>query len=519
MESRATAVKPSAPASGETVASAADAGHEQVEAMIASEIPAELQAGARDLLRAVAGKVAVAEHFDAFCGQAFSKPEWAAAASPLIAELFDDDEDLLAELARIPDLVIEMGCGQVTVTCMVASRWAARGETHRLSRLAESIVASHASKNACAVDVMLALAATLAVTRFSKAEQLYNAALPLAGDEHQEALADARRWLAAGRIVCGASQEERDFWDVRLRKPKTAWTWQGGVERAALGTLSEGLSNEGEGADLFKAIVPTCWWDLAMKCARQQEQMATAAQQQALAKPEPPAPSRFVSEFAAQEKISTQTELSAHPRSGSHARFVLGWVCGAMAMAITVFLLPAELVNRVLGTFKAGNAPTTAPSAMSVLPREPAAKQAWREENLKKIAAEMAPYSPQHAAAKALSWSENEKLLSGRGGELPDDSPQHLKMLVWLHLDPPRDVETRLRVARLLLQKTKADAITLWEMLAYPGSPNAGEISRVAGEALSDASYQWTGEEGARLRLLAGGAEAKSDVSAAAATR
>lgn len=519
MESRATAVKPSAPASGEADASAADAGHGQIEAMIASEIPAELQACARDLLRAVTAKVAVAEHFDAFCGQAFSKPEWAAAASPLIAELFEDDEDLLAELARIPDLVIEMGSGQVTVTCMVASRWAARGETHRLSRLAESIVASHASKNACAVDVMLALAATLAVTRFSKAEQLYNAALPLAGDEHQEALADARRWLAAGRVVCGASQEERDFWDVRLRKPKTAWTWQGGAERAALDTLSEGLSDEGEGADLFKAIVPACWWDMAMKCARQQEKLAVAAKLQALAKPEPPAPPRFVSEFAAQERMPSQTEQSAHPRSGSHARFVLGWVCGAMAMAITVFLLPAELVNRVLGTFKAGNTPATAPAAVSVLPREPAAKQAWREENLKKIAAEMAQYSAQHAAAKALPWSENEKLLSGQGVELPDDSPQHLKMLVWLHLDPPRDAETRLQVARLLLQKMKADAITLWEMLAYPGSPNAGEISRVAGEALSEASHPWSGEEGARLRLLADGAEAKSDVSAAAAAR
>lgn len=75
-------------------------GFSYVESMIATDLPAELQASARDLLHAVIAKVAAAEHFDAFCGQAFSKPEWAAAASPMIAELFDHDEDQLAELAR-----------------------------------------------------------------------------------------------------------------------------------------------------------------------------------------------------------------------------------------------------------------------------------------------------------------------------------------------------------------------------------------------------------------------------------
>jgi hypothetical protein len=230
METRTSADPGKTPAGNAPAGAVLDASRQElasrVEGVIDAELPEELRSSARDLLRAVLGKVAVAEHFDAFCGTAFSKREWAAAASPVIAELFDADEDQLAELARIPDLVIELGTGQATVTCMVASRWAARGETHRLSRLAESIVASHAAKNASAVEVMLALAATLAVTRFSKAEQLYNAALPLAGEEHREALQDARRWLAAGRIVCSASQEERDFWDVRLRRPKAAWAWQ-----------------------------------------------------------------------------------------------------------------------------------------------------------------------------------------------------------------------------------------------------------------------------------------------------
>jgi hypothetical protein len=526
MQSRAKTVQTSTPASGEAadIQLAISAGeYERVESMIAAEIPAELQASARALLRAVAGKVAVAEHFDAFCGQAFSKPEWASSASPLIAELFDHDEDQLAELARIPDLVIEMGSGQATVTCMVASRWAARGETHRLSRLAESIVASHASKNACAVEVMLALAATLAVTRFSKAEQLFNAALPLVGEEHQEALADARRWLAAGRVVCSASQEERDFWDVRLRKPKAAWTWQSKEERAALDTLSERVSVSQEGVDLFKAVVPSCWWDMAMKCAQQQEKLAAAMIKQPLMKTEPVLPSRAISEFATEERQPFHAEVLSHPKAGLHARFVLGWVCGAMAMAITVLLLPTEVIHRVLSTFRSEGSRPAIPQASSaralsagdVLPKTPDEKQAWREENLKRIAAEMHQYSAQHAAAKTGMWSDNEQVLSGRGQELPCDSPQHLKMLVWLHLDPPQDAEVRMNVAKLLLERMKGDAITLWEELTYPGSANAAEIKRAAKDALSSKAYQWNPEEQSRLRSLAVGWDDPNSMSAA----
>jgi len=529
MGSSATTVKSSSPASGDAAVPAAKqqamptGAFESVEAMIATDIPIELQASARELLRSVAGRVAVAEHFDAFCGQAFSKPEWAAAASPLIAELFDHDEDQLAELARIPDLVIEMGCGQATVTCMVASRWAARGETHRLSRLAESIVASHASKNACAVEVMLALAATLAVTRFSKAEQLLNAALPLVGDEHQEALADARRWLAAGRVVCSASQEERDFWDVRLRKPKTAWTWHSKEERAALDTLSERVSGSQDGVELYKALVPPCWWDMAVKCAQHQEKLAAAMMKQPLVKPEPAKPARANAEFATEDRQPQHADVFSHPKASLHARFVLGWICGAMATAITVLLLPTEMVHRVLSTFRSDGSRAISRQVSSAavlstaagLPKTPVEKEAWREENLKRIATEMAQYSPQHAAAKTGGWADNEQVLSGQGEALPHDSPQHLKMLVWLHLDPPQEEEVRMNVAKLLLERMQGDAISLWEELMYPGSANAEEIKSVAKDALSSPSYQWSVEDRSRLQWLADGGAAAKSVSAA----
>ena len=462
----------------------------RIEAIIETEVPEELRASAKGLLRAVATKVAVPGHYDAFCCQAFSKPEWAAVSSVLIAEMFEQDEDQLAELARIPDLVIEMGSGQVNVTCMVASRWAARGETHRLSRLADAIVASHASKNACAVDVMLALAATLAVTRFSRAEQLYNAALPLASEEHQEVLADAKRWLAAGRVVCSAVQEERDFWDVRLRKPKVAWTWRSKAEREALDHLAECLTKDTEGAELYKAILPECWWELALKYLQQQEKLVLATQKQEAAKLENGLSQKVQPEpFPAAGKVPR--EILSHPRAGPLARFLLPWFCGCLAMLLTILVLPREFVVRILDTLKPKEVLST-----------PAEMEAWRKEALQKKAAEMAQYAPQQSLAKTGDWQENERVLTGQSKELPFESPQYLQLLVWLHLDPPQNEEVRMQVCTQLLKRVKADAISLWELLVYPGSTNAAEIKKTAREALTAPSLQWSEEEKKRLGTI-----------------
>lgn len=503
METRTSADPGKTPAGNAPAGAVLDASRQElasrVEGVIDAELPEELRSSARDLLRAVLGKVAVAEHFDAFCGTAFSKREWAAAASPVIAELFDADEDQLAELARIPDLVIELGTGQATVTCMVASRWAARGETHRLSRLAESIVASHAAKNASAVEVMLALAATLAVTRFSKAEQLYNAALPLAGEEHREALQDARRWLAAGRIVCSASQEERDFWDVRLRRPKAAWAWQSKDELQALDTLAERLAGNAEDADLYRAVVPACWWQMAMKCAQVQEKLTHA-----LKRPVPTAQtieSQRISADSTKMPERPQEFLPPHPQAGSYARFVLGWICGAMAMVITLFLVPSETLNRLLDSIKVADAQAHPGTLMAAN---------WQQESLKKMVADMGKFSSAHAAAKQGSWRANEMMLSGHGKELPFDSPEYMKFLVWLHLDPPLDEEVRMQVCRLLLERVRSDAITLWEELIYSGAPNTEQIRQAARDALNNAAFQWGPEEKRRLAAIAEGSADKA---------
>lgn len=479
------------------------------EEVITTLLPVELQSGARDLVRSVAMRVAVAEHFDAFCSQAFSKPDWAAAASPLIAEIFEREEDLLAELARIPDLIIEMSCGQVAITCMVASRWAARSETHRLSRMADSVVASHSCKNVASVDVMLALAATLAVTRHSRAEQLYNAALPLSTAEHQEAIADARQWLAVGRVVCSIPQDERDFWDTRLRKPKHAWTWSSPAELQALDILAGNLVINEEAAPFFKAVVPPSWWDLAQRYARQQEKLAEASSKLAEAssklaeaKAETTVPStsspfdspRRYDEPARPPEAGVR-EFDPRPKARPYLRFVLGWVCGAMAMALSLMLMPADFIQWMSGAVK------TSPSFAST--QTQAQKEAWRSENLARLAQEMSSFSKIYDAAKTGKWEENERVLSGQTAEIPQGTANHVKLLVWLHLDPPADTEMKLQISRLLLKEVQSRAISLWEELIYPGSANAGEIQNAARDALSDTSLRWTDAEKQRLKAIA----------------
>ncbi len=477
---------------------------ERMAQVIATELPPELHPSALELSKAIMVKVAVAEHFDAFCGQAFAKPEWAAAASPVLADLFEEDEDLLAELARIPDLIIEMGTGQVAITCMVASRWAARGETHRLSRLADALVASHACKSACAVEVMLALAATLAVTRLSRAEQLFQAAQPLVKEEHAEAVADARRWLAVGRVVCSASQEERDFWDVRLRRPKTPWQWETEQERRALAKLAEQVRPGLEGGESYQAIVPRCWWDMAMSAATLQEAVKQEPKKEARAQPvgdrETPAPTPEAPHRTHPEIVP----IPGKPRALSRGRalFMLGWTCGALAMALTILLLPQQIIGRLVSFGGRAAMPGGVASSLTTSFKSPAEMEAWRRENLRRMEEDMANFAAQQKAAKTGTWRESEKILLGHTEGLPHDSSEYIKLLVWLHLDPPEDVEMRMRVAKLLLERVNRGAITLWEELSYPGSANANEIRDAALAALTDATFNWSDTDKARLEAI-----------------
>ncbi|MFM2168088.1 MAG: hypothetical protein RIS79_2459 [Verrucomicrobiota bacterium] len=507
--------------------------------LIDDNLPNELRKLSEDLMDSLLHNAGVAERFDAFCVQAFSKPEWAVPASAFIGELFEDNEDRLAELARVPDLVIELGCGQAAVSCTVASKWATRGETHRLSRLAESIIAAQGTmKNPAAVEVMLALAATLAITRPSRAEQLFNAAAPQAADEHAESLADAKRWIAAGKSLASAPQEIRDLWDMRLRRPRMAWKWESPEERKALKALAEYFDPVSELAPFVQKIVPTCWWDLVQQKAVAEQ--AIRAEFEGLPPPAPrptaaqpnqePAPRRPNKEW-----LDDEVPPGVRPHASSTARFILGWACGVFLMLVTFFMAPDAMYHFIKDARQAINPTATAtdstvppasrragsdsppsqasPNATS-LPSATAqldttanvpvlSGKAWRDAQTQKFARHNTSLAHLFAQVKRGNWNQNQMVLSGHNAELPFADERYLQLLVWLHLDPPEDAETRHHLPKLLFERAGSSVLAIWEGLSYPGSPNQEDIRLAAREAYDQVRNTWSSEDAERMRELA----------------
>ena len=514
---------------------------QRLRVLIDDNLPTELHKLAADLMSSLRHNAGVAERFDAFCVQAFSKPDWAVPSSAFIGELFEDNEDRLAELVRVPDLVIELGCGQAAVACTVASKWATRGETHRLSRLAESIIAAQGTmKNAAAVEVMLALSATLAITRPSRAEQLLNAAVPLAAEEHAESLADAKRWIAAGRSLASCPQDIRDLWDTRLRRPRVAWKWESTEERKALKALAENLNPDSELAPLVQKIVPACWWDillqkdtavLALQARLDALSTSASSTTEETSAQQADAPSLSIRKPHREWADEGDAPLGVRPHASSMARFILGWAFGVFVMGLSFFLAP-DAMHRFIKDARqslspsssepspppakasssepaAAPAPSPAPAKKdtTTVPPAPAVPvlsgKAWREAQTQKFARHNADIANLFAKVKRSQWNDNQMILSGHNPELPFSDENYLQLLVWLHLDPPDDSDTRQHLPRLLLERADSSVLAVWEGLCYEGSPNEPDIRRTAQEVYAEKVTTWSRDEAERLRLIA----------------
>jgi hypothetical protein len=505
----------------------------QLKELIETALPKELRKLALDLLDSLRNNAGVAERFDAFCVQAFSKPDWAVPASAVIGELFEGDEDRLAELARVPDLVIELGCGQAAVSCIVASKWATRAETHRLARLAECIIAAQGNmKNPAATEVMLALAATLAITRPSRADQLFNAAVPHASEEHVDALNDAKKWLAAGRMTASMAQEARDLWDTRARRPRVAWKWESEDERRALAAMADCIDPDVAAGQVFQRVAPTGWWDLACQKVKQerhfQDQLtrlreknagdssgASAATFNTLSDAPPTAETDARNPAAGfMKRMARQDEdepYGVRPHASGMARFFLGWSVGIVFMAVTALLAP-DAVHRSLLDIRelVGSLFSSAPASPSNLPQaalspeeQIAHDRAWRADAALRMATKHAEISDLFYLAKRGTLKELQLLLDGHTDKLPYTSEKYVALLSWLHLDPPADAQVRDQVTRKLLDREDVGVITLWERLVYPGSVNAPEIRAIANEVLKLGSKNWSKEDMERLRSIA----------------
>lgn len=294
------------------------------------EFPKPLVAPAEKLSRSLHDPALLPQAFADFCSAAYAKPEWVGAASAFLAEQFEGREEELADMARVPDLIIELASGHYALSFMAASVWAERCDIARMARMAEALMAKLAVKSMPAsaevIDLMLALATSLAISRYARAEQLVQVATPLAMAEHQQALAEARLWLAIGRLVRSGDQEVRDLWDQRLRRPRHRWTWEQPVEQAALAQLAEVMTPDAEGLAWFQPVVPACWWDLALRRASERAAVpeTRAVEEEPREKPASAEPSQVI----------TRTPVVIWHT----VPFFVGGLVGAWAFAVGVWL-------------------------------------------------------------------------------------------------------------------------------------------------------------------------------------
>ncbi|WP_139373113.1 hypothetical protein [Prosthecobacter debontii] len=465
-------------------------------------LPVELGNAARALEKAMADPMQVSAAYSNFCAAAYVKPEWAGAASDYLTTLFAEREDVLAEMTRVPDLIIELASGHYTLTFLVASHWAEKADLARLTRLGEALVATQSKMNCPeVVELMMALTTSLAISRYSRAEQLLAAAEASAGADQQEALAEARLWLDAGRSVRACSQEVRDLWDYRLRRSRTAWSWSSPQESDALAQLAECLDPATLSAELFKAVVPKCWWDLFIK--HHQDMAEAAAVQSNLRSPSSPPPLLETAHEPKQPIIRRQVVIwRAIP-------FFIGGLVGAWALVMGIWLGPFDLVrpstdgDRMVTPRSAADG--KASEGVMAKPDHPNA--VWRQQQATLIADENPDFRRLAEKLESGGWARHETLLRGQTAELPQEDPAYQKFLLWLHLDPPSDPEIRSQIP-LLLAELRQDStiIELWEKLIYSGSPNAKDIQEAALRTQHDKKEEWSPTQRAALTKIAAAA-------------
>ena len=457
------------------------------------ELPEELRPAARALIKALAENNGLPHAFADFCAKAYVKPDWAGPASEFIVDQFENREAELASMARIPDLIIELASGHQTLTTTVAFQWASSSDTARMAKLAEALVATQSKiQSTEVVHLMLALATSLAITRYTRAEQLLTLAEPQAQEEHQESLAEARHWLAAGRILRGCTQETRDLFDHRLRRRRTAWSWESPVESAALQELADHLHPEQEGSDLFRAIVPPEWWESAIQRAAE---IARIEAQQTEVEAQPTAPS-----FTFPEVTPMRAMFAPEPSPvivWNVWPFFAGGLVGAAALALVIWISPYELKK----SLPASADPDIAIPAIADAPPPP--QEAWRKEEAARMAGVSTDLQDLHGRMRSSQWADVESLLSGTTADLPKEDARYIRLLSWLHLDPPVDLEIRKRLPALLAA-AQPDSITLdlWEKLGYKGSPMEEAIRNSARRQIYDNDAAWSASQKERLNGL-----------------
>lgn len=483
--------------------------------------PAEILAPAKALESALQAGQPVDKLFAEFCIRAYVKPEWAGPASEFLAELFEGREAMLAALTRVPDLIIELASGQQTLTTIVAFEWVAAADATRLSKLSEALAATHGKMhNPEVVHLMLALASSLAIMRYSRAEQMLNLAQAQATEEHRDSLAEAKLWMAVGRILRGSNQEVRELWNHRLRRRRTSWTWENPTERAALNELADHLKPGQEGIELFQAIVPSCWWEIAVQLATERAALRELYERRPPSETLTP-PDSLDAQHEPKDNIPGGSEIGAGHGEGSLPPataspsanpqvlvmnawpFFMGGLVGAAALAVVIAISPYNLnKNNVEAPSVSAPAPTTL-NEKPVQRPENTDSLHWIQRELSQIQSANDDLKALWSRVQRGSWTEHQALLKGESPDLSAEDPRRLRLLIWLHLDPPEDPTTRAELPALLASvRADSDTLELWKHLAAARTGMEKPVREAARRQIYANATAWSPSQKEQLNQL-----------------
>ncbi|MCB1227269.1 MAG: hypothetical protein KDK99_15735 [Verrucomicrobiales bacterium] len=453
-----------------------------------ARLPEGLRAGGAELW-AARGRREEAGCFEAFRQAAFAKPEWVLEAADFLVHCFEGREPVLAGWTGIGELMQELSSGGAMLTLTVVTEWVMGGERRRLLPFADAVLASRAHLTAePTLDVMLALASTLAFLRPARARDLLAHVEACRRDGvavDRAAHAEAVWRVACGQVVAAGEEEVRSFWDQRLSRGSEDGGWDQAEEQRALRDLAMWWREEEPAAARFRAVLPADW------DARRDRWAGPRSGSEALGE-ERVAESRQVEN----EDVDSDVVDEEGPRhwvmaAGSWWQgFLVGGLTGVVIAALVFMVFEwnaARHRSQAVSEVEPGERPVSPQAAREVERLEEELRFLGNVESLREV-----------------SWDKASRMLMGETPDLPYDSRLYAELLVLLHWAPSRDPITRFHVAELLLRRAPTgDLVTLWEEVAEANEEMRPAIAHAAREALAMVTASWTDELRERLGRLA----------------
>ncbi|MBB5038090.1 hypothetical protein [Prosthecobacter dejongeii] len=439
-----------------------------------------------------------------FCEQSFINPDSARQGSQALLRAFDDSGLWLASLVQPAHLVAELRQQCCLLTRVVVTQWTRQGETHKLVRLAEALleaqppVLSHE-----AGQIMALMASLLGVLRPGQAPRWLESSRPLLRDSvDPHLLKEAAQWVSVGQLLASVPQEDRHFWNRRLREPEDDWEWDSHEALEALQRLIPLLPAQHETLPLFQAVIPRCWW--ALWRSQQTVTVPVSAPQKVVG-------ARSLSTFGlglvsgvgcmmlagwwilyrlplpewvyfaesqqAVAEISTKPALP--PAVSSPPVFSFHAVEPQVKPLITS---SEEAVGKESNPVKIASVKRPeAPATSTIVHKAMSSAMQSRLAVAAKIASAMPDLSRLHSLVKSGSLREATPHVQGRTMVASQGSRQHRALLRWLMLDPPLNSEVRELVGKTAVRTL--DSKEMYETLRlclHEDSPNLLEARECA---------------------------------------